>query len=289
MTERLEIREALAAPDGFLVLAVDASQIECRLLNYVAGQEDVIANFRAGRDPYVAVASQFYGYAVNKKDHPRERQVGKVLELQAGYQSGAAKIQATLRIAGIEITAEEALRARNAYRSTHPYVVALWQAAGEVLTHLHLGYNLRWGPVQVSDHRLWHPNGTMLDYSTLQWHTPTAEEVGEGSEEERWRRAQPHWRWRGRYGWRKIYGGAMVENLIQWLARVVVSQAMLRMRRAGLRIVGTAHDEVWVLVPRDGREEEAKAFCIAEMSREPVWLPGIPLAAEAEMGERYGK
>jgi len=81
----------------------------------------------------------------------------------------------------------------------------------------------------------------------------------------------------------------MVENLIQWLARVVVSQAMLRMRRAGLRIVGTAHDEVWVLVPRDGREEEAKTFCIAEMSREPAWLPGIPLAAEAEMGERYGK
>ena len=120
------------------------------------------------------------------------------------------------------------------------------------------------------------PNGCPLIYDTLEWHTDP--ETGED-----------YWRIKTRQGWTKLYGAKLVENVVQALARVITGEAMVKIARTGLRVVGMSHDEVWVLIPRNTLEQDMFQFCHAAMRTAPAWLPGIPLDAEGSMGERYAK
>lgn len=271
------IEKAVSAPEDYWSYQIDASQIECRILNMVAGQTDKVDEFRNGLDPYVGVASAFAGFEVNKTDYPELRQAGKVVELQAGYGSGGPKIRQTLRVkAGIHINDEEAMRYRDAYRETHPRVVELWGAAGRMISRLAGGDPTDWGPVHIRDGKMFLPNGTWIDYTTLEYYRDDEYD-------------DSYWRLKTRKGWVKIYGAKLVENLIQALARVVISQAMVRIRRNGYRIINTKHDSMWILIPRDGREQEHIRYIESEMRVEPAWLPGIPLDAEGHLGERFSK
>jgi DNA polymerase len=266
--------KAIKAPPGHLLVVNDASQIECRILNEVAGQQDKIEDFRQGRDPYVGVATAFYGYEVNKTDHPEQRQVGKVLELQAGYGSGGPKIVGTLRRGGVVISQEDGMRARDAYRTTHPFVVNLWEQAGDVLSKLSAGLNFDWGPLTIKDKCIWLPNGAPLLYDTLEWH------VAEDGDK--------FWRIKTRYGHSKLYGAKLVENVIQALARLHVSQAWLRCRSVGLDMVSMEHDKL-IAVVRESEAEAAFAFMKQEMSRAPEWLPNIPLDSEGYISDTFAK
>jgi DNA polymerase len=98
-----------------------------------------------------------------------------------------------------------------------------------------------------------------------------------------------YWRYRTRHGWTKLYSGKLVENVVQWLARIVMSQAMNRIVALGYRVVNCTHDELLVLIPDDAHAQENLERCRQEMIREPTWLPGIPLDAEASLGQRYSK
>lgn len=282
------INECVEPPDGYIAARPDASQIECRLLNFVAGQDDKIEDFRSGRDPYVGVAEAFCGHPVNKNDHPELRQAGKVVELQAGYGSGGPKIKGTLRNkAGITISLDEAERFKTAYRKTHPAVVELWKTAGRMLSAL-AGRDgvLEWGPCVIKDQRLWLPNGIPLIYETLQFYKPNdPDEIKSEYDRNGW------WRLKTRKGWEKMYGAKLVENYIQALARVVISQAMNRITRLGMpvRIVNMRHDDLWLAIKKDGNEQEYLDVCMAEMKRTPTWLPGIPLDCEGSLGLRYSK
>ena len=86
-----------------------------------------------------------------------------------------------------------------------------------------------------------------------------------------------YWRFRTRNGWTDLYHTKFVENIIQWLARIVMMQAMLRLKHLGYRIVMRTHDELVILIPKDGREQQHLQVCKNEMKRTPDWLPGIPL------------
>lgn len=283
-TNGSEINSAVVAPDGWLIAEPDASQIECRLLNFCAGQWDKVEEFRSGADPYIGVASKFYGFPVNKKDHPDERQLGKIVELQAGYMSGGNKIRSTVRVKSggkLLLTPAQGVEARDAYRSTHPAVVSYWDEAGRVIVRMANWESFPWGPFRVwcdqasGKRRVILPNGIQIIYDTLEYFSDP--ETGDR-----------YWRLKTRKGWVKIYSGKLVENIIQALARVVVSQAMLRLKKLGYRCKNTKHDSLWLMVPKDdGRLEEHKATILAEMSRTPDWLPGVPLAAEFKgIGER---
>jgi DNA polymerase bacteriophage-type len=118
------------------------------------------------------------------------------------------------------------------------------------------------------------PNGIQLIYDTLEFFTDPDD-------------GDRYWRLKTRKGWVKLYGAKLVENLIQALARVVVSQAMIRLKKRGYRCKNTKHDSLWLLIPKDGKLEEHKSIIIEEMSRTPAWLPGCPLSAEFKgIGER---
>jgi DNA polymerase len=279
-TNGSEINSAVVAPDGWLIAEPDASQIECRLLNFCAGQWDKVEEFHSGKDPYIGVASAFYKKQINKKDHPLERQLGKIVELQAGYQSGGNKIRSTVRVKSggkILLTPAEGVEARDAYRDTHLAISnktdGYWQQGEQCIRRMANFESYDWSPFRVrcdkaaGKRRIVLPNGIELKYDTLEFFSDPDD-------------GDRYWRLKTRKGWVKLYGGKLVENIIQALARVVVSQAMIRLKKLGYRCKNTKHDSLWLLIPKDGQIERHKQIILAEMSRELPWLPECPLAAE---------
>ena len=267
------MRTGVKAPDGFLLCPTDQEQGECRVVNWLAGQWDVVQRFANGEDVYLPMASSFYGRPITKADK-KERQVGKTLELMGGFGGGAAKIGATLKIAGVILTPEEQERAKNTYRGDHPRVVAYWAEARELLPRLANEERFTWGPFEGRDGKIILPNGGWIDYSSLSW-------------EEDEKTGKHEWRLRSRRGWTKAYGAKLVENVVQALSRVITSQAMIKVRNAGYHIVMSSHDDFVPLVPIDGHEEEARLFFEACMSETPAWAPGLPLAASGKLGATY--
>lgn len=279
LRRRHDIRKCLLADDHHLLAVPDQSQIECRLLNFLAGQDDVIERFRHGHDPYTGIATQFYGRQITKADEA-ERGTGKQAELSCGYGCGGLKFQRTARLGiygpPVILDLDAATRFVHLYRSTHDRVVRYWRQADNILAALAGGHSGTWGPMTYRDGRIYGPNGACMIYETLEWHCD-AETFETG------------WRRRTRNGWDRMYGAKLVEQTTQFLARITASQAMLRIRGAGFRVVGTSHDEGWILIPDDNSKDEAAEFCRLEMCKPPEWLPDIPLDAEVKVGRRYSK
>lgn len=276
------IRSVACAPDGFLVAAPDSEQIECRLLNTLAGQWDVVERFRAGADPYVALASAIYGRTITKADIP-ERGCGKQGELSCGYMAGAKTFQRTAAKGAYgppaKLSSEFAQFCVDTYRSTHLAITGrggYWQQAGGMLNTLTVGASCSWGPMEIRDHRVWLPNGLPIIYDTLVY------ELDEGT-------GEFSYRLQTRRGWVHMYGGKLVENVVQALARVKIAEDILEIRRGGLQTCGMSHDEVWVLIPEGPSAEDALNWCKQVMSRPAAWLPECPFSADAKMGKRYPK
>jgi DNA polymerase family A len=268
---------AIEAPPGHLVVVNDASQIECRILNQVAGQTDVIERFRNHEDPYIAIASIFYGFEVTK-EHPKERGTGKQLELSCGYGAGGPTIVRTAKRGTygppVELTDAQGMQARDLYRLTHPYVQRLWWQADDVLKKLNAGLEFDWHCLHVKDKRIYLPNGLPLIYETLEWH------IADNGDQ--------FWRLKTRKGWVKLYGSKLVENLIQALARLHVSQAWYRCSKAGIRMVSMEHDKLIAIVA-EHEADAALAYMKQEMCRAPDWLPGIPLDSEGFVSRTLAK
>jgi len=274
------IRTAIRAPAGWQIVKADKSQVECRYLNYIAGQWDVIERFKRREDPYVAIASQAYGERIYKPQagDPRfdemsaKRGTGKQLELSCGYGAGAATIQRTAAKGTygppVDIDIVMAFEWRDLYRRTHPNVVRLWHQADMMLDHLHSKSELNWKVFKLHAGQIELPNGTTLKYPELEY-------ADEG-----------YWRYKSRMGWRRIWGGFVVENVIQALSRIDIGQCMLRLTDMGYRVVLMEHDALGVLVREETAQDDLKVI-LAEMRRAPDWLPDIPLDAEGQVGETY--
>lgn len=269
-----ELRKCLIAPLGHQLVIIDLAQIECRLLNWLAGEGSILTAFREGRDLYSEGASRFYGRPVTK-ENKLERHLGKTLELGCGYGMGWTKFQYTCRGgalggAPIELTEDEAKRAVASYRASHPAVVRLWKQADRILDTLSISHGrATWGPMKITQQRVVLPGGACLDYSNLT--------VADGE-----------YATTTRKGTTKIYGAKLVENVVQALSRVVLSQAMLKIIARGWRVVLTVHDELVMVVP-DAQVERCLVEGLEIMKTAPVWADGLPLDAEGFTSREYSK
>lgn len=302
LKRRSPIRPALMAPKGYLLGPVDASQIECRCLHFLAGgtDEPVVQKFRNHEDPYIDLASQFYGEKIYKpkKGDPREaemeakRGMGKQGRLMCGYGAAGKQFRATAKNGQygppVDIPIDDAIKFVSMYRTTTPSVcaprVGYWSICNfKMLPALANGSTLEVGPLTIKDHRIYLPNGAMMIYDTLEWHIPDADEECRDFER------AGFWRLKTRQGWKKMWGAKLTQNICEAVSRVIVSQAMLRIKRAGFRTLNWPYDELCLLIPDDGHAEENLQLCMNEMKRTPDWLPGIPLDCEGSLGERYSK
>ena len=267
-TRGSEIRKSIMAPAGHQLVIIDLAQIECRMLNWLAGQEDILEAFRAGRDVYCDAATRALGRRITKSDK-LERQLFKTAELGLGYGMGHIKFDSVLKQQGLEGDANQLVRF---YRSTHPQVVKLWHTADRILATLEVGYHAEggyfWGPMELKGKKIVLPNGAALDYSHLRI------EGGEYVTE-------------GRRGAAKMYGAKLVENVVQALSRLVLSQAMVKIA-VWRRVLLTVHDEL-VIYCKTEDAQDCLAECLQIMKTPPEWAKDLPLDAEGIISERYSK
>lgn len=271
-----KLRKSIIAPDGYVVVVSDSSQIEMRMNMWLAGQEDMLNVFRAGLDPYAATASSHFGYKVTKKTHPFERQFGKMLDLALGFGMGHVKLRANSALGfmgcdPVTLSVLEAQGAVNNYRLTKSMVKAMWDLLQGSIYQLAIkGNKNSYKCIEFGYERIVLPNGMALQYPNL--HNDEGDWVcGVGREIKR------------------IYGGILDENIVQALARIVVFYQMLIIDRTeGIHVVSSTHDEVIALV-REAEADAALAFMNEVLSVTPGWAPGLPLAAEGGYSREYSK
>src|SRR4051812_47913239 len=178
-----KLRHALRAPKGHLVVSIDASQIEARFNATLSQETKLVDAFRLGRDVYSEFAEQIYQHPVNKRDHPKQRTIGKIAVLSLGYGASAPVFQSMCRTKdNIVLSDTEAAIIVGIYRARYPKIQANWRHAessiipfmastGRELLSLSAEAWVRWGPLQVEEEAILLPSGNKLRYRDLHQET----------------------------------------------------------------------------------------------------------------------
>jgi DNA polymerase len=266
------LKDSIVAPKGYVLIDADSSQIEARTVAWLSGQTDLIEAFERKEDVYKIMASAIYNKAEEEIDSG-ERFVGKTTILGAGYGMGSKKFALQLKTFGVEIADEEASRIISVYRATYPHIPQLWKEANSALDALTQKKTAPVGcqpqALSLTESGFLLPSGLYLNYRDLQ----------KDSDEQ--------YSYSSRRGRIKIYGGKIVENLCQALARCIIGEQMLRMARK-YKVALTVHDAVMVVV-KEEEQEEAVAYVEECMKWRPSWALTLPLACELGVGKSYGE
>jgi len=275
-----KIKKAIKAPDGYVVIDCDSAQIEARVLAWLAGQGDLVQAFKDKQDVYRLMAAKIYGIPTEDvtSGAGSQRQVGKTVVLGAGYGVGHVKLQAFLKTqAGVVVSLDEAKRIIDTYRSASFKIADFWRSAGDALTSLITGQTMQVDAVglirAVPGKGLTLPSGLHIQYPNLR--AITNAETGK-RELVYTSKGLPV----------RIYGGKVVENVCQAVARQIVAEQMLRVSKR-YKVVLTVHDSVAIIAKKD-EAAEAQAHLEECMNWNPKWAVGLPLACEAGMGDSYG-
>lgn len=265
--DRAALRKAIIAPEGYVIIAADFSNIEARIVAALAEEWELVRDFANGVDIYSQFASLVYRKTINKRDHPIERFVGKTCILGLGYGMGHKKLSLTLATSDDPVNMDQrmAFEAVSLYRRKYPNIPELWSRMEQKVRQHCLGSNSlgALGPVVFTTGRIILPNGMPIIYNDL--------DAREGL----------------MYGDKYLWGGSITENVVQALARIIATRAELRLARAGLRAVHQAHDELIFCVPIEHVDVCEKA--IERIMTDPVdWLPKLPIAVEIHHGATYG-
>ena len=271
-----KLKMAIKAPPGHTMIDADSSQIEARVLAWLAGQDDIVKAFAKREDVYKKMAATIYG----KKEEditPQERFVGKTTILGAGYGMGAVKFQAQLKTFGVEVDLDECRRIIDVYRKANFAISALWKQAQQAIVNMSRGeYAVigKHGVLKVvpKERAVMLPSGLLLRYDDLK------AEPGENGME---------FSYKTRRGRTRIYGGKVVENVCQGIARCIIGEQMLRISKK-YKVVLTVHDAIACVVP-DKEAEEAREYIEESMRWTPDWAVGLPVNCESGMGKSYGE
>jgi DNA polymerase bacteriophage-type len=314
------LRKAIMAPDGQQLVVGDLSQIEPRVLAWLADYADMLDIFRAGGDPYAAFGSQMFNIpGLTKESHSDLRQSAKSALLGCGYGLGWASFASQLltgflgappvryekafaKTLGVDqayaqkfvdwednvakmleiphtCTDQELLthclaakKIIDIYRATAHPVATFWDMCSNLIeSSLYGGKVFQYKCLTFSKERIELPNGMSLLYPQL-------------------RREKDE---KGRSQWvygpnaTKLYAGKVTNNVTQAVARIVMTDGMLRVSKK-YPIAGTVHDELIAVVP-DDEVVDAKTWVLAQMTMQPKYMPGIPLAADGGAHRRYGE
>lgn len=301
------LRPTFVAAPGHWLARGDYSQIEARVLAWLAGQANILDAFRAfdagtGPDLYKITAAGIYGVSVGEVTK-EQRQIGKVAALALGYQGGKGAFLAMAKAYGVRVSEERAEEIKTAWRAANPMIAStgkdappgFWRqlesAAADCMARP-AGAMYLVGPHGISFRRnnsamaLRLPSGRSLVY----WNPKLAQ-------------IETPWgmKWAVKYRaedavtkrWTEFaaYGGLWTENVVQATARELMADSLIRCASAGLRPILTVHDEAICEVSRERfpRAAQAAEAVEAVMREAPVWAAGLPVAADASADARYVK
>ena len=281
----------IAEPSNALVDA-DFSAIEARVISWLAGESWRLDVFRTHGKIYEASASQMFGIPLEriKKGNPEYalRQKGKVAELALGYQGGTG---ALIKMGALDmgLTEAELPDIVNRWRDANKRIRDLWYsmeaAAVQVIQtgqpvglrslvlarEMDAGNNLDFLTIRL-------PSGRKLYYAhpslgQNQWGKPSITYMGMDQTTKKWKLIE-------------TYGGKLVENCVQAIARDCLAEAIERLEAANYPVVFHVHDEVVV----ECAAERASLDDIAAIMEQPVsWAPDLPLGADGWVGAFYKK
>jgi DNA polymerase len=271
-----KLKKAIQAPKGYVMIDCDSSQIEARTVAWLAGQQDLLDAFEKGEDVYKIMASAIYNKSVDDvtKD---ERFVGKTTILGAGYGMGAAKFQMQLKTFGVDVDLNECKRIIDVYRSTYPSIPTLWRQGQRCIESILTTKACDFGVVDAvqfdpREYGFLLPSGLWQRYEGLRKVTDS-----EGKDQ---------YEYHTRKGATKIYGGKVVENICQAVARCVIAEQMVRISKK-YRVVLTVHDAVACIAP-EAEAEAAQQYVEECMKWRPEWAATLPLNCESGVGKSYG-
>jgi DNA polymerase len=271
-TEGGKLKRCLVAPRGHVIIDCDSSQIEARVLAWLAGQTDILEKFRKKEDVYKYMAARIYGVYDMDFITPEQRFIGKTTVLGAGYGMGAVKFQAQLLTMGKGLDIDTCKFIIRQYRNANPQISSWWNHLTMALECM-----LHNKPLDIDKVGLMTlepftgislPNGLMQNYPELTRHSS-----GEFT-------------YKTRMGVNKIYGGKVAENLCQAVARCIIGEQIIQIEKL-YRVVLTVHDAIACVVPAEDAVY-AKEYIEACMRMPPAWAKGLPLDCESGMALNYG-
>jgi len=278
-----KIRSAIKAPPGYKVIAPDASQIEARLAAWFCGAQSMVDAFANGEDIYSSFASEVFGYEVKKDTHKVERFIGKTAVLGLQYGLGWEKFQKTVALQSkaqvgkeVKLSDEEAAKVVKVYRSKYAEIPQMWNRLNSLIPRMTgKDFGELVHPVQFMHEKVRLPSGLYLHYHDLQ---------------------NKNGQWWFTYGGKPkyLYGGKLLENIVQALARICVMDTAVRVRKMLAEVHYSdawlnlqVHDEL-VYIVRERDAVRLLKIVIDELGKPPQWGLDIPLKAEGDMGESYG-
>jgi DNA polymerase len=314
------LRKAIMAPEGHQIVVGDLSQIEPRVLAWLADYDELLHIFNAGGDPYATFGAQMFNIPdLSKETHPLLRQSAKSALLGAGYGLGWASFAAQL-LTGflgappvrydkefakqLGVTREMATKFLDweenvkklrdiPHTCTEQELLIHCLASKAIIDK----YRKTAAPVVA----FWDMCGELIERSLYKGKEYNHKGVllfrkGEivlpSGMSLLYPDLHPSRDEKDRIQWTygadktKIYSGKITNNVTQGVARCVMTDGMLRVAKK-YPVVGTVHDEQIVVVP-DEDVADAKTWVLAQMVMEPKYLPGIPLAADGGAHRRYG-
>lgn len=283
------IRTALVPAPGNLFVDADFSAIEARVVAWLARQQDTLDVFRRGEDIYCATASRMFGVPVKKHGVNGElRQKGKIATLALGYGGGTG---ALVKMGALKqgLTEDELPDIVQRWRESNPRIRDLWYkvenaAVGCVRTGHPQGVNgLLFAIEGDQGTNQWFMTITLPSSRKLYYARPFVT-PGQYSADalHYWGMNQTSHKWQTVDTW----GGKLVENCVQAIARDCLAENIERLKTAGYPIVFHVHDEVII----DATKEKANLKKVCQIMSQPIpWAPGLPLGADGWVGNYYTK
>lgn len=299
------LRRSIIAQGNSVIVNYDASQIECRVLAYVANQTDVLGVFASGGDVYSFAASKIHGIPYQEIVEGRKsndpdtahkynmiRQYGKTATLALGYGQGAQGFQKyALLTAGISMAMDESATTVRAWRDANNFITGFWRMCDQALAAMVSGGQMYFGGPdgkmffadgnryifgrKVAGIRM--PNGLWLNYPNLSADLTNP------------RRPQYFYEKCGYNGKplnTKVYSGLVAENITQALAFAIMKTQAVWIAQY-YPIVMNTHDEWCIVVPRE-QAEVAAEYMYRCMCTAPDYIQGITLASEGGWAQSYG-
>jgi len=284
------IRKAITVPEGYNLIACDSSQIEARVVAYIAGQQDLVQAFREGRDVYSEFATEIYGRKITKQDKV-ERFVGKTCILGLGYGMGHVKFKATLALGqggiAVDIDENEAKRIVNLYRQKNHNIVSLWHSCNHALKGMLEGASGNiCSLLPYTKDGITLPNGLNIKYHALRNTADGFEYISDARTFRKLTHKRIMTGEQEKIDWTKIYGGKVTENVVQALARIVVAEQMTTIGQV-YPVAFQVHDEVIISATSDDTTN-AREYVETIMSTAPTWARELPVACESGVGRNYG-
>jgi DNA polymerase I-like protein with 3'-5' exonuclease and polymerase domains len=272
-----KLKSSIIAPVGYTIVDCDSSQIEARVLAWLAGQDDLVSAFSNKEDVYIKMASKIYN--VKEEDVTKEQRfVGKSTILGAGYGMGAIRFAEQLKSFGTDIPVDEARRIIQIYRDSNWKIAQFWRNCQNMLVEMSRGKTISFGANNIvqsvetaTGYGIKLPSGLVMRYDDLSY------EQGERG---------PEFSYKTRRGRTRIYGGKVTENVCQAIARCIMGEQMLAIAKR-YKPVLTVHDSVVCCVP-DDELDEARQYIEDCMSTTPSWAEGMPITCESGIGQSYG-